>query len=146
MIYAVASNKETIKKFLLSSFISDGNGRFSFQVAAKTYHGLDRMGERTPSLKQSLILDSIKKNPVLSFYQWQVSEIRFLLTENDERIVVSVVVSDVVFAVHAANAPQELPSMGFGLTEGRGFGLVKTVLEHPNAPSKWREINGFEVV
>ncbi len=145
MVYSVASNKETIKKFLLASFVSDGAGRFSFLVAAKSFHGIDRESQRQLSLKQSLILDSIKKNPVLSFYQWQVSEIRFLLTETDERIVVSIVVSDVVFAVHAANAPVSMPSP-FGLNEGRGFGIIKTVLEFPNTPSKYREINGFEVV
>ncbi len=146
MVYTRLANKERVKTLLDQSF-SNQNSQYSIKIVGNANHADDRLGERPLSLRQSIILNQIRKNDgVFQFNQCQISEIRFIVAETGIKIVVSLVINDVVMAVHPLNLGVPSPIQNFGLTEGCGFALIKTVLERPNVPSKFPEINGFKVV
>ena len=113
-----------------------------FWIAANTYHLEERVGERAYGLsdKQRAILFKIKLG-IVRFSVSQVSEIRVI-----GKFIISIVIDDVVFAVHPVGLPENLIVTGYGTREGEGWGVVKTILHYPNARPIHKSIDGFEIV
>jgi hypothetical protein len=119
------------------------DGGFAVRVAAQTFHGVDRIKERGVSEKQGNILKQIPLRRVL-FKKEQISEVR-VVKVNGTEYPVSVVVDDVVMAVHPKNLPEIARQKGYGTREGENWAVIKTILSRPNGDSGRKFVGEYEV-
>ena len=128
---------------LLDSSLRKFEGRYKINLAATTNHGFERIEERQLSEKQQNILRqrALKR---IAFHKQQISELRVLKIEN-RLFPVSIVVDDVVVGIHPKDLPQTAKNNGFGTREGETFGIIKTVLRHPNGNSGRKMVDEWMV-
>lgn len=119
------------------------DGGFAVRVAAQTFHGVDRLEERNPSEKQKNILKQISLRRIL-FKKEQISEVR-VVKVNGTEYPVSVVVDDVVMAVHPKNLPEIARQNGYGTREGENWAVIKTILSRPNGDSGRKFVGEYTV-
>jgi len=115
---------------------------FQLTVPAISHHFVDRLEGRKLSGSQRGTLGQIARGS-LTFAPAEVSEIRYV-NVNGKDLPVSIVVNDIVFGVHPLNDDPPAP---FGLREGKGTAIAKTVLSQPNSRAKGSTmIDGWRVV
>lgn len=119
------------------------DGGFAVKVAAQTIHGIERLNERTLSEKQKNVLRQIALKRIL-FRKEQISEVR-VVKVNGAEYPVSVVVDDVVMAVHPKNLPEIARKNGYGTREGENWAVIKTILSRPNGDSGRKFVGEYQV-
>jgi hypothetical protein len=119
------------------------DGGFAVRIAAKTFHGNERINERSLSEKQKNILRQTALQRVL-FRKEQISEVR-VVKVNGAEYPVSVVVDDVVMAVHPKNLPEIARQNGYGTREGENWAVIKTILSRPNGDSGRKFVGEYQV-
>ena len=127
---------------LLNGNVRSISGSFQLAVPAISHHFVDRLEGRKLSGSQRGTLGQIARGS-LTFAPAEVSEIRYV-NVNGKDLPVSIVVNDIVFGVHPLNDDPPAP---FGLREGKGTAIAKTVLAQPNSRAKGSTmIDGWRVV
>jgi hypothetical protein len=137
----LTTNPSTIVT-LLQAALPQKNGQTVLQIPAVSHHFVDRLVERVLSGSQASTLGQIAKGS-LTFMPSEVSEIRFIEADG-KAMPVSIVVNDVVMGVHPLNMDRPLGE--FGLREGKGTAIAKTVLSRPNSRHKgYSVLDGWRV-
>jgi len=136
----------TTSPTMIASLLNDNvrsiSGSFQLTVPAISHHFVDRLEGRTLSGSQRGTLAQIAKKS-LTFNASEVSEIRFV-NVNGKDLPVSIVVNDIVMGIHPLN---DNPPAPFGLREGKGTAIAKTVLAQPNSRIKGSTmVDGWRVV
>jgi hypothetical protein len=144
LLYQTAENADLFYHLLCSSLLQNATG-FNLHVANVTTHGLARVFERGVMENQkALLYQMANNNKVINFNSKEVSEIRGVKTANSF-VITGLVLNDIVFAVHSRNMTPDLIKLGFGTSEGAGYGVIKTALVKPNKPQDFVLIDGWTI-